>query len=112
MLLQPKQMLAKVFEWQHRADSTTASASSCQCLTAKGNEVTRVSLVDARGQCLLNELVKPESAVLNYRTRSLAQTFLVSLSFRAAALSNSACYTGPFRIPLVCTDCLLHFPQC
>lgn len=102
MLLQPKQMLAQVFEGWHRADPTTASASSWQCLTTKGNEVTRVSLVDARGQCLLDELVKPESTVVNYRTRSLAQTFLTSLSFRAAALSHSACCTGPFRNPLVC----------
>lgn len=93
MLLQPKQMLAEGFEWQHHADSTTASASSWQCVTAKGNEVTRVSLVDAQGQCLLNELVKPESRVVNYCTRSLAQTFLISLSFRAAALSNSGCST-------------------
>lgn len=99
MLLQPKQMLAEVFEWQHHADSTTASASSWQCVTAKGNEVTRVSLVDAQGQCLLNELVKPESRVVNYCTRSLAQTFLISLSFRAAVKFRLF-----HRKPLVCRD--------
>uniref|UniRef100_A0A674HT45 RNA exonuclease 5 n=1 Tax=Taeniopygia guttata TaxID=59729 RepID=A0A674HT45_TAEGU len=76
---------------QQRTDSSPLFGLDCEmCQTAKGNEVTRVSLVDARGQCLLNELVKPESTVLNYRTRSLAQTLLISLSFRAAALSNSA----------------------
>lgn len=99
MLLQPKQMLAEGFEWQHHADSTTASASSWQCVTAKGNEVTRVSLVDAQGQCLLNELVKPESRVVNYCTRSLAQTFLISLSFRAAVKFRLL-----HRKPLVCRD--------
>uniref|UniRef100_A0A8C3MJZ3 RRM domain-containing protein n=1 Tax=Geospiza parvula TaxID=87175 RepID=A0A8C3MJZ3_GEOPR len=55
---------------QQRTDSSPLFGLDCEmCLTAKGNEVTRVSLVDARGQCLLNELVKPESTVVNYRTR-------------------------------------------
>uniref|UniRef100_A0A8C4VHY9 RNA exonuclease 5 n=1 Tax=Falco tinnunculus TaxID=100819 RepID=A0A8C4VHY9_FALTI len=55
---------------QQRTDSSPLFGLDCEmCLTAKGNEVTRVSLVDAQGQCLLNELVKPESTVLNYRTR-------------------------------------------
>lgn len=64
---------------QQRTDSSPLFGLDCEmCLTAKGNEVTRVSLVDAQGQCLLNELVKPESRVVNYCTRSLAQTFLIS----------------------------------
>ncbi|KFP40312.1 Putative RNA exonuclease NEF-sp, partial [Chlamydotis macqueenii] len=55
---------------QQRTDSSPLFGLDCEmCLTAKGNEVTRVSLVDAQGQCLLNELVKPETAVVNYRTR-------------------------------------------
>ncbi|XP_069726632.1 RNA exonuclease 5 [Phaenicophaeus curvirostris] len=55
---------------QPRTDSSPLFGLDCEmCLTAKGNEVTRVSLVDAQGQCLLNELVKPERTVLNYRTR-------------------------------------------
>ncbi|NXY47454.1 REXO5 exonuclease, partial [Ceuthmochares aereus] len=55
---------------QPRTDSSPLFGLDCEmCLTAKGNEVTRVSLVDAQGQCLLNELVKPESTVWNYRTR-------------------------------------------
>ncbi|KAM6121873.1 RNA exonuclease 5 isoform 2-T2 [Phoenicopterus ruber ruber] len=55
---------------QPRTDSSPLFGLDCEmCLTAKGNEVTRVSLVDAQGQCLLNELVKPESTVVNYRTR-------------------------------------------
>uniref|UniRef100_A0A8C9NA15 RNA exonuclease 5 n=1 Tax=Serinus canaria TaxID=9135 RepID=A0A8C9NA15_SERCA len=76
---------------QQRTDSSPLFGLDCEmCLTAKGNEVTRVSLVDAQGRCLLNELVKPESTVFNYRTRSLAQTFLLSFTFRAAALPHSA----------------------
>ncbi|NWI16766.1 REXO5 exonuclease, partial [Crypturellus soui] len=55
---------------QQRTDSSPLFGLDCEmCLTAKGNEVTRVSLVDAQGRCLLNELVKPESRVVNYRTR-------------------------------------------
>ncbi|XP_008944429.1 PREDICTED: putative RNA exonuclease NEF-sp [Merops nubicus] len=55
---------------QQRTDSSPLFGLDCEmCLTAKGNEVTRVSLVDAQGQCLLNELVKPETTVVNYRTR-------------------------------------------
>ncbi|XP_061330220.1 RNA exonuclease 5 isoform X3 [Pezoporus flaviventris] len=55
---------------QQRTDSSPLFGLDCEmCLTAKGNEVTRVSLVDAQGQCLLNELVKPESRVMNYLTR-------------------------------------------
>ncbi|KAM9012452.1 RNA exonuclease 5 isoform 4-T5 [Ara ararauna] len=55
---------------QQRTDSSPLFGLDCEmCLTAKGNEVTRVSLVDAQGQCLLDELVKPESRVMNYLTR-------------------------------------------
>ncbi|NXI39048.1 REXO5 exonuclease, partial [Galbula dea] len=55
---------------KRRTDSSPLFGLDCEmCLTEKGNEVTRVSLVNAQGQCLLNELVKPESTVVNYRTR-------------------------------------------
>ncbi|XP_075292576.1 RNA exonuclease 5 isoform X2 [Opisthocomus hoazin] len=55
---------------QQRTDSSPLFGLDCEmCLTAKGSEVTRVSLVDAQGQCLLNELVKPEGVIVNYRTR-------------------------------------------
>ncbi|NXP02857.1 REXO5 exonuclease, partial [Thinocorus orbignyianus] len=55
---------------QQRTDSSPLFGLDCEmCLTEKGNEVTRVSLVDAQGRCLLNELVKPESTVVHYRTR-------------------------------------------
>ncbi|KAM6971846.1 RNA exonuclease 5 [Aplochiton taeniatus] len=39
------------------------------CLTGKGNELTRVSLVDSDGRCILDELVKPQNRILNYCTR-------------------------------------------
>ncbi|NXX92807.1 REXO5 exonuclease, partial [Centropus bengalensis] len=53
-----------------RTDSSPLFGLDCEmCLTARGNEVTRVSLVDAQGQCLMNELVKPTSTIWNYRTR-------------------------------------------
>ncbi|XP_009884856.1 PREDICTED: putative RNA exonuclease NEF-sp [Charadrius vociferus] len=55
---------------QQRTDRSPLFGLDCEmCLTAKGNEVTHVSLVDAQGQCLLNELVRPESTVVHYRTR-------------------------------------------
>ncbi|NXK27219.1 REXO5 exonuclease, partial [Arenaria interpres] len=55
---------------QQRTDSSPLFGLDCEmCLTAKGNEVTRVSLVDAQGRCLLNELVRPESTIVHYRTR-------------------------------------------
>ncbi|NXY67233.1 REXO5 exonuclease, partial [Glareola pratincola] len=54
---------------KQRTDSSPLFGLDCEmCLTAKGNEVTYVSLVDAQGQCLLNELVKPQSEIVNYRT--------------------------------------------
>ncbi|NWW48724.1 REXO5 exonuclease, partial [Pedionomus torquatus] len=55
---------------QQRTDSSPLFGLDCEmCLTKKGNEVTRVSLVDAQGRCLLNELVRPESTIVHYRTR-------------------------------------------
>ncbi|XP_029006693.1 RNA exonuclease 5 [Betta splendens] len=39
------------------------------CLTEKGNELARVSLVDSDGNCVLDELVKPRNRILNYLTR-------------------------------------------
>ncbi|XP_066432394.1 RNA exonuclease 5 isoform X1 [Eleutherodactylus coqui] len=51
-------------------DSSPLFGLDCEmCLTCKGNELTRVSLVDAQGQCIMDELVKPDNRILNYRTR-------------------------------------------
>ncbi|KAH0631911.1 hypothetical protein JD844_019812 [Phrynosoma platyrhinos] len=38
------------------------------CLTDKGSELTRISVVDASGQCILDELVKPKLPIINYLT--------------------------------------------
>lgn len=40
-----------------------------QCLTKLGHEVTRVSVVDSSGRCVMDELVKPHNPIYNYLTR-------------------------------------------
>ncbi|KAJ8364085.1 hypothetical protein SKAU_G00129160 [Synaphobranchus kaupii] len=55
---------------EHVTDSSPLYGLDCEmCLTECGNEVTRVSLVDSEGCCLLDELVKPERRILDYCTR-------------------------------------------
>ncbi|XP_047221098.1 RNA exonuclease 5-like isoform X2 [Girardinichthys multiradiatus] len=39
------------------------------CLTEKGYELARASLVDSDGNCVLDELVKPQNRVFNYLTK-------------------------------------------
>ncbi|XP_040892266.1 RNA exonuclease 5-like [Toxotes jaculatrix] len=51
-------------------DSSPLYGLDCEmCLTEKGNELTRVSLVDSDGNCVLDELVKPQNRILNYLTK-------------------------------------------
>ncbi|XP_062398366.1 RNA exonuclease 5-like [Sardina pilchardus] len=51
-------------------DSSPLHGLDCEmCLTKLGPEVTRVSLVDSSGQCMLDELVKPHNQIYNYLTR-------------------------------------------
>uniref|UniRef100_A0ABM5EZR7 RNA exonuclease 5 isoform X1 n=1 Tax=Pogona vitticeps TaxID=103695 RepID=A0ABM5EZR7_9SAUR len=38
------------------------------CLTDKGSELTRISVVDSSGQCVMDELVKPKLPIRNYLT--------------------------------------------
>ncbi|KAL2086512.1 hypothetical protein ACEWY4_017571 [Coilia grayii] len=54
----------------HVTDSSPLYGLDCEmCLTKAGLEVTRVSLVDDQGQCMLDELVKPDNPIHNYHTR-------------------------------------------
>uniref|UniRef100_A0A8C5QSB6 RNA exonuclease 5 n=1 Tax=Leptobrachium leishanense TaxID=445787 RepID=A0A8C5QSB6_9ANUR len=51
-------------------DSSPLFGLDCEmCLTDKGSELTWISLVDADGQCIMDELVKPDNIILNYMTR-------------------------------------------
>ncbi|KAL4624447.1 putative RNA exonuclease NEF-sp isoform X2 [Arapaima gigas] len=50
-------------------DSSPLYGLDCEmCLTVCGKELTRVSLVDSKGCCVLDELVKPKNQILNYAT--------------------------------------------
>ncbi|TNM85311.1 hypothetical protein fugu_007582 [Takifugu bimaculatus] len=50
-------------------DSSPLFGLDCEmCLTGQGYELTRVSLVDSDGKCLLDQLVKPQNHILNYLT--------------------------------------------
>lgn len=103
MLLQPKQMLAQVFEGRHRADPTTASASSDSAWPRKGTRSPAclwwMHGVSASWMSWSNRRAQWWTTAPGH----LHKPFL-PLSFRAAALSRSACCTGPFKNPLVCTD--------
>ncbi|XP_055767415.1 RNA exonuclease 5-like [Salvelinus fontinalis] len=51
-------------------DSSPLYGLDCEmCLTERGSELTRISLVDSRGSCVLDELVKPPNRILNYLTQ-------------------------------------------
>ncbi|XP_070780888.1 RNA exonuclease 5-like [Enoplosus armatus] len=51
-------------------DNSPLYGLDCEmCLTEKGYELARVSLVDSDGNCVLDDLVKPQNRILNYLTR-------------------------------------------
>uniref|UniRef100_A0A8C7ZIS8 RNA exonuclease 5 n=1 Tax=Oryzias sinensis TaxID=183150 RepID=A0A8C7ZIS8_9TELE len=52
------------------SDGSPLFGLDCEmCLTEKGYELTRVSLVDSCGKCIMDDLVKPQNRVLNYLTK-------------------------------------------
>ncbi|KAJ3615200.1 hypothetical protein NHX12_018768 [Muraenolepis orangiensis] len=51
-------------------DSSPLYGLDCEmCFTEKGNQLTRISLVDSSGQCVLDTLVQPPNRILDYLTR-------------------------------------------
>ncbi|KAM3864623.1 RNA exonuclease 5 [Diretmus argenteus] len=51
-------------------DSSPLYGLDCEmCQTVKGRELSRVSLVDSDGRCVLDDLVKPEHPIIDYLTR-------------------------------------------
>ncbi|KAL1774235.1 RNA exonuclease NEF-sp isoform X1 [Sigmodon hispidus] len=50
-------------------DSSPLFGLDCEmCLTSKGRELTRISLVNEGGHCVMDELVKPDFKILDYLT--------------------------------------------
>ncbi|XP_008292117.1 RNA exonuclease 5, partial [Stegastes partitus] len=51
-------------------DSSPLYGLDCEmCLTERGYELARVSVVDSDGKCVLDDLVKPQNRILNYLTK-------------------------------------------
>ncbi|XP_043945433.1 RNA exonuclease 5 [Protopterus annectens] len=51
-------------------DNSPLFGLDCEmCLTENGSELARISVVDAGGCCVMDELVKPKARIINYLTR-------------------------------------------
>ncbi|XP_036413267.1 RNA exonuclease 5-like [Colossoma macropomum] len=54
----------------HVTDSSPLFGLDCEmCVTQAGAELTRVAVVDSRGSCVLDQLVKPFNPIINYCTK-------------------------------------------
>ncbi|XP_076839074.1 RNA exonuclease 5-like [Brachyhypopomus gauderio] len=54
----------------HVTDSSPLYGLDCEmCVTQAGTELTHVAVVDSRGRCILDELVKPLNPIISYCTK-------------------------------------------
>ncbi|XP_077172752.1 RNA exonuclease 5 [Paroedura picta] len=97
-ILTPEEMRQHNFPLEESSDCRNFVSSCCDvrpsdgsplfgldcemCLTDKGSELTRISVVDASGQCVMDELVKPSTPIRNYLTRysGITEDLLLSVT--------------------------------
>ncbi|XP_048870529.1 RNA exonuclease 5-like isoform X2 [Brienomyrus brachyistius] len=88
----------------HVTDGSPLFGLDCEmCVTVCGTELTRVSLVDSSGHCLLDELVKPENRILNYLTRysGITKAMLKPVSTRLSDVQAKVIQALPHDAVLV-----------
>lgn len=72
-------------------DNSPLFGLDCEmCLTKLGHEVTRVSVVDSSGRCVMDELVKPHNPIYNYLTRfsGITKDILAPVTTRLADVQS------------------------
>ncbi|KAJ8798583.1 hypothetical protein J1605_016386 [Eschrichtius robustus] len=64
-------------------DNSPLFGLDCEmCLTSKGRELTRISLVAEGGCCVMDELVKPDNKIVDYLTRYFSPCLQLSIAVR------------------------------